>query len=286
MLALVLANLAISEWAKENHMKQKEYEAAQADVLSENVLAENSTAEGREGTGKSEQKEEDYVSKTELYPYLYAKGEITKQELPEKVAFLTFDDGPSRNTEKILDTLKQYNACATFFVIGENLTENGTKIVKRALEEGHMLGMHTETHCYDEIYHSVDAFLADYDKLASRFVELFGECPAIYRFPGGSYSSYINPIKKDLKEEMQRRGFYGYDWNVSGEDSVGTPTAASIKKNIFDTIEGQNQPIILLHDSPCSNLTAEVLPDILERLVAEGYTFMTLQYREPYQFPW
>lgn len=286
MLALLLANLAVSEWAKENRMKQKEQEVVQADVLSQNVLAENSTEENREGKTTLGERGEDFVSKTEAYPYLYAKGEITKKELPEKTVFLTFDDGPSRNTKKILDTLKKYDVSATFFVIGENLTEDGVETVKRALEEGHMIGMHTETHSYEKIYRSVDAFLKDYDTLAARFVELFGECPAIYRFPGGSYSAYINPIKADLKEEMSRRGFYGYDWNVSGEDSVGTPTAASIKKNIFDTIEGQEQPIILLHDSPCSNLTAEVLPEIIERLQAEGYTFMTLQYREPYQFPW
>ena len=86
--------------------------------------------------------------------------------------------------------------------------------------------------------------------------------------------------------ELERRGFIGYDWNVSGEDSVGTPTAASIKKNIFDSMEGQSQPIILLHDSPCSNLTAEVLPEILEKLIAEGYEFRTLQCRKPYLFPW
>lgn len=286
MLALLLANLAAVQWAKGNRLRQKEREVAQADVLSKNVLAENNTAENREQKKTGKEREEDLVSKTELYPYLYAKGEITKKELPEKTVFLTFDDGPSRNTKKILDTLKTYGVNATFFLIGENLTEDGVKTVKRALEEGHMLGMHTETHSYDKIYRSVDAFLKDYDTLAARFVELFGECPAVYRFPGGSYSAYINPIKGELKEEMKRRGFFGYDWNVSGEDSVGTPTAASIKKNIFDTIDGQEQPIILLHDSPCSNLTAEVLPDILERLLADGYTFMTLQYREPYQFPW
>ncbi len=260
-------------------------EVAQVGTLSQNVLAENNRNNGKNAE-KNDGREDDIVSKTESYPYLYAKGEVTEQELPEKVVFLTFDDGPSRNTVKILDTLAEYNVSATFFVIGENLTEDGVAIAKRALEEGHMLGMHTETHSYDKIYRTVDSFLTDYDKLASRFVEEFGECPAIFRFPGGSYSSYINPIKEDLKKELERRGFIGYDWSVSGEDSVGTPTAASIKKNIFDTIEGQSQPIILLHDSPCSNLTAEVLPEILEKLIAEGYEFRTLQCRKSYLFPW
>lgn len=282
MVALLLANLVVMGLAK-NELRQKGDTVVQSEKLLENVLAENT---GKEKEKNGTEWEGDYVSKTEPYPYLYAKGEVMKGEIPEKTVFLTFDDGPSRNTVKILDTLAEYNVSATFFLIGENMTEEGVKIAKRAVEEGHMLGMHTETHRYEKIYHSVDSFLADYDKLAARFVENFGGCPAVFRFPGGSYSAYINPIKSKLREELTRRGFVGYDWNVSGEDSVGTPTAASIKKNIFDTIKGQEQPIILLHDSPCSNLTAEVLPEILEHLIAEGYSFMTLEHREPYQFPW
>lgn len=283
MVALLLANLAALGLANKD-ISGAGNDTEQTEMLLENVMAENIATEN--GIAGNREREEDSVSKTEAYPYLYAKGDVKEQELPEKVVFLTFDDGPSRNTVKILDTLKRYNVNATFFLIGENLTESGVEIAKRTLEEGHMLGMHTETHAYNEIYRSVDSFLADYDKLASRFVEEFGECPAVFRFPGGSYSNYINPIKQDLKKEMERRGFLCYDWNVSGEDSVGTPTAASIKKNIFDSIEGQKQPIVLLHDAPCSNLTAEVLPEILERLIADGYEFRTLRYREPYQFPW
>lgn len=265
VFALLFANLVVTEAGRKEDATKQTADAASEELL-ENVLAENTAKEA--------------------YPYLYASGKVTEQELPEKVVFLTFDDGPSRNTVKILETLAEYNAKATFFVIGEHLTEDGIEIARRAISEGHMLGMHTETHQYEKIYGSVDAFLADYDKLASRFVEAFGGCPAIFRFPGGSYSAYINPIRKELQQEMERRGFLGYDWTASGEDSVGTPTAASIQKNIFDMVYACEQPIILLHDSPCSNLTAEVLPDILKRLTEEGYTFMTLQYREPYQFPW
>ena len=282
-VALLLAYLAVPGLVGTD-AKQEASDVAEVGVLSERVLAENLAGDDK-GRQESD-KEENSVSKTEAYPYLYAKGTFTEQELPEKVVFLTFDDGPSKNTIKILDTLKQYQVPATFFLIGENLTQNGVEIARRAVEEGHMLGMHTETHQYDKIYHSVDSFLSDYDKLAVRFVEAFGECPAVFRFPGGSYSAYINPIKGDLKEEMERRGFLCYDWNVSGEDSVGTPTAASIKKNIFDSIEGQEQPIVLLHDSPCSNLTAEVLPSVIEELLEKGYEFRTLQCRKPYQFPW
>ena len=285
MAALLLANLAVTGLT-ENGKNREAADVAEVGVLLENVQAENVEANAGEERTEGKGREDDIVSKTDRYPYLYAKRSVHQTELPEKVVFLTFDDGPSKNTVKILDILKKYNVTATFFVIGENLTDSGVEIAKQALAEGHMLGMHTETHRYEKIYSSVDSFLGDYDKLAARFVEEFGECPAIFRFPGGSYSAYINPIKGQLREELERRGFIGYDWSASGEDSVGTPTAASIKKNIFDSIEGQKQPILLLHDSPCSNLTAEVLPEVIEELLARGYEFRTLQYREPYQFPW
>lgn len=283
LIALLLANMAVLGLPKR---EKREQTALETEKLLENVLAENARAETKGQETEEKKKEEDSVSKTEAYPYLYAKGEVSEEELPEKVIFLTFDDGPSRNTIKILDTLAEYNACATFFVIGESLTEDGIEIAKRALDEGHMIGMHTETHRYDKIYQSVDSFLSDYDKLAARFVETFGECPAIFRFPGGSHSGYIKSMRNELQEELTRRGFMGYDWTVSGEDAVGTPTAYSIKKHIFDSVYEKEQPIILLHDSPSSNLTAEVLPDILKKLTEEGYTFMTLKHRKPYQFPW
>lgn len=237
------------------------------------------------------------------YPYLHAgkqqaqegqreseaPSEDTNSSEPAKeakVIYLTFDDGPSRNTEKILDILEAYHAKATFFLIGENLTDTGVEIAKRAVSEGHMLGMHTECHQYGKIYASADNLLRDYNQLAKRFLETFGECPVCCRFPGGSCSSYINPIRDELKKELAERGFLCYDWNVSGEDSVGTPTAASIKKNIFGRIYEVEEPIVLLHDSPCNRLTVEILPQILERLCEEGYEFRTLSDREPYAFPW
>ena len=243
---------------------------------------------GREGTapGGQEKKDKDGSRDSSGKNEKMEAGKQEENAEISKVIYLTFDDGPSHNTGKILDTLAQFDAKATFFLIGENLTECGIEYAKRAVSEGHLLGMHTQTHCYNKIYASKEAFLKDYNTLAKQFIELFGACPVCFRFPGGSCSSYINPIRKELKKELSERGFLCYDWNVSGEDAVGTPTAASIKKNIFRQVYSVENPIILLHDSPCNQLTAEVLPEILERLSEEGYVFHTLQEREPYQFPW
>ena len=224
----------------------------------------------------------DYVN---AFPELYAYEEtfVSSSEI-KKTVYLTFDDGPSKNTEKILDTLKKYNAKATFFVIGDNLTEEKINYMKRAIEEGHMIGLHTYSHDYNKIYSSVNDFLSDYDKLRQVLVETLNYSPTIFRFPGGSYCSYGTCIREELISEMTRRGYTYYDWNVSAEDSVGTVTAHSIHKNIFPKVYEYSSPVILMHDSASNRLTAELLPDIIEELQTNGYSFDTLELREPLHF--
>ncbi len=224
----------------------------------------------------------DYVN---AFPELYAYEEtfVSSSEI-KKTVYLTFDDGPSKNTEKILDTLKKYNAKATFFVIGDNLTDEKIGYMKRAIEEGHLIGLHTYSHDYTKIYSSVTDFLSDYDKLRQVLLETLNYSPTIFRFPGGSYCSYGTCIREELISEMSRRGYTYYDWNVSAEDSVGTVTAYSINKNIFPKVYECSSPVILMHDSASNRLTAELLPDIIEELQANGYSFDTLELREPLHF--
>lgn len=220
------------------------------------------------------------------FPELYAKGGDALEAVTEiqKTVYLTFDDGPSKNTGKVLDVLKEHGVKATFFVIGKDLTEEGIEYMKRAVAEGHDIGMHTYSHNYKKIYSSVASFLADYDELRKELEEILGFAPNIFRFPGGSYCSYCKNIRKELIEEMTRRGYTYYDWNVSAEDSVGTVTAYSIKKNIFPRVYEVSSPVILMHDSSINCLTAELLPELIEKLQAEGYTFEVLTAREPLHF--
>ena len=73
--------------------------------------------------------------------------------------YLTFDDGPSKLTEDVLDVLKEKQVKATFFIVGKNLeTEQGKKILKRIVREGHAVGIHTYSHVYNRIYRSVEDF--------------------------------------------------------------------------------------------------------------------------------
>lgn len=222
---------------------------------------------------------------SKLYPDLYVDKICPKcADTTEKIAFLTFDDGPSKNTTKILDILEEKNAVATFFVLGSTMDEEGENALKRMPEIGCKIGIHTYSHKKNVIYASVQGFLDDFYQVYTQIYELTGEKVNIFRFPWGSYNSYSKPIKKNLVAEMERRGFTYYDWNVSAEDSVGHPTESSIMKNILKDVKKYNKPVILMHDASVNKLTVRMLPQIIDQLVELGYSFGTLDQREPCQF--
>lgn len=220
------------------------------------------------------------------FPNLIApKREVIEPEKGEKICYLTFDDGPSENTEKVLDILKDYDAKATFFVVGQNLSEKRAPVLKRMIAEGHAVGMHTDEHVYQKLYESLDSFLTDYDNLYRKLREDYGIETALFRFPGGSNCGYLKGRGNAYLKEMEARGFACFDWNSSGEDSVGKPTVASIEKNVFSTGLRYHATIVLLHDSSITDRTVEALPDILERFVREGYSFASLEHAKSYVFP-
>lgn len=210
--------------------------------------------------------------------------EVKKKE--QKVAYLTFDDGPSVVTERVLDVLKAYEINATFFLIGSNLTEEQEPLVKRMVEEGNTVGIHTYCHEADCMYGSFENYKADFCKAEKRVQEVTGVKSTLCRFPWGSANAYLVGMKKQVVSWLETKGYAYCDWNVSAEDSVGTPTACSIMKNIKKDYERYNQPVILMHDSSTNALTAELLPDIIVMLKDRGYQFDTLDHMEtPYQYP-
>lgn len=230
------------------------------------------------------------------------KGEQTKQEKvvsgavienkeekeaeEKKVAYLTFDDGPSKVTERILDVLKVYDVKATFFLIGQNITLDREELVQRMVEEKNVVGIHTYCHKAESIYCSADAYMEDLEKTGERIYEVTGKATKLCRFPWGSANQYLKKIEEELIPRMERQGYYYCDWNVSAEDSVGTPTRTSIIKNIKKDYSRYENPVILMHDSATSSLTAEMLPDIIVMLKDSGYQFDTLDHVEkPYQYP-
>lgn len=212
------------------------------------------------------------------------KREVYKMKDGEKICYLTFDDGPSENTVKILDILKQYDAKATFFVIGNSLCEENRPIVERIIEEGHAIGLHAYNHVYKKFYASETSYLEDYEKLYQILKEEYGIETALFRFPGGSACKYNGGNGKEYVSKMRQRGFSCFDWNVTGEDSVGTPTIDSIQKNVFARVFEYEKPVVLLHDSCIADVTVEALPGILEKVKEQGYKFASVENRQEYIF--
>lgn len=224
---------------------------------------------------------------TKLFPNLYTVYESpVKTEEKKKIAYLTFDDGPSENTFKVLDLLEKLDVKATFFIVGSSIDDGGEDCLKRMVNEGHTIGIHTYSHLCNEIYCSIERYLDDFNTVYLQIHDITGEWVNIYRFPLGSNNKYSKGIKDALMEEMDRRGFSCYDWNVSADDSLGRPTAYSIRHNIQKDLRRFDRPIILMHDSIINDLTVQTLPDIIKMISDYGYEFDTLDHREPYQFNW
>lgn len=184
--------------------------------------------------------------------------------------YLTFDDGPSANTDRILDILAQYGVKATFFVVGKNgYTEQYQRIVK----EGHTLGMHSYSHRYSEIYASLDAYKEDLTKLHDFLYELTGEDCKIVRFPGGSSNTISKVNMQELIHYLNQENMVYFDWNVSSGDASGeNKDANQIARNVLDQIDKYNNVVILFHDATGKSTTVDALSEIIEKILESDNT--------------
>lgn len=202
--------------------------------------------------------------------------EETAQEEPEDETvsvYLTFDDGPSTETNEILDILKEYGVKATFFVIGKT-DATSVAAYKRIVEEGHTLGMHSYSHQYAQVYASKEAFEEDLTSLQDYLFSVTGEESNFYRFPGGSSNTICKIPMQDLIQCLEERGITYFDWNVSSGDAASsTLSSEKIVDNVISGINGAHKNyVVLLHDSPAKKTTVEALPEIIEEIQAMEHT--------------
>ena len=193
----------------------------------------------------------------------------------EKTAYLTFDDGPTHNTEKILDTLSAYGAKATFFVLGETAEKN-PDILLRIWNEGHAIGNHSYNHDYDEVYGTREEFINELTMWEEAVGNIIGHGNVVklLRFPGGSKDEW-KYIYRNIAAEM---GYKYVDWTALNGDADSKPFSKErcmeeIKKYCTDT----GDVVILMHDSAKKTITAEMMPEILEYLIGQGYTFNRIE---------
>ncbi len=189
-----------------------------------------------------------------------------------KRVYLTFDDGPSSNTDRILDVLEMYGVKATFFVVGK---ENYEEQYKRIVEDGHTLAMHSYSHVYQDIYSSLDAYKQDLNKLKTFLYEITGTECNIVRFPGGSSNTISKVDMHTLTEYLDSENMVYFDWNVSsGDASRAHKSANQIAANVLDNIDKYNNAVVLMHDAAGKGSTVDALPIIIEKLLESEDTVL------------
>lgn len=213
----------------------------------------------------------------ELYPDFYAPQELNASVRETGVIYLTFDDGPSARTEEILDILHEKDVKATFFIVGFQ-DEAGKAVLRRIVEEGHTLAMHSYSHNYSKIYASVEDYLADMYQIFSLIKEMTGVAPTLFRFPGGSINGYNHGIYQEMIAEMLRRGFVPFDWNISSEDAAtsGLVPAETLSNNVIKGAANVQRGIVLMHDSATKTTTVEALAPTIDRLREQGFELKAL----------
>lgn len=201
----------------------------------------------------------------------------------DKVIYLTFDDGPGPYTEKLLDVLDKYDIKVTFFVTDQ--FHEHIDMIGEAHRRGHAIAIHSLYHDFYDIYSSVDAYFADFDKMQAIIVEQTGEETNLFRFPGGSSNtiSSFNPgIMTRLAEEAAARGYYYFDWNCSSGDASGVDISAEqVAANVTGDIAANydNFSVVLQHD--IKDFSVDAVEEIILWGLDNGYMFRPLDETSP-----
>ena len=186
----------------------------------------------------------------------------------QKMLYLTFDAGyENGSTEKILDVLKKHDVKAAFFLVG-NYIEKNADLVRRMVEEGHIVGNHTMHHYDMSKLSDKAAFAKELTDLEELFKETTGkELPKYYRPPQGIYS-------KENLEMAQELGYQTVFWSLAYVDwnNDAQPTREeAFSKLLPRTHDGA---VVLLHSTSATN--AEILDELLTKWKEMGYTFASI----------
>ena len=196
-----------------------------------------------------------------------------------RTVYLTFDDGPSAYTKKLLDVLDKYDVKATFFVV----YANNVKTLQRMDAAGHTVALHSNTHNYRQIYSSEEGYYADLYEVQSKVEAAIGYKPTIIRFPGGSSNtvsrSYCKGIMTTLTQSVKEQGFRYFDWNVDSGDVSTAKTAQDVYYNVTTGMSYTRNAVVLQHD--IIEFSVDAVEDIIKWGLINGYTFEVLTMDSP-----
>ena len=190
-------------------------------------------------------------------------------EPTEKVLYLTFDAGYENGcTEKILDVLREQQVPAAFFLVG-NYIEKNADLVRRMVEEGHIVGNHTMHHRDMSQLEDPEAFRRELEELEQVYRDTVGQdMPKYYRPPQGVYSQKNLEMAKEL-------GYRTVFWSLAYRDWLNDQQPSA--QEAFDKLlpRTHNGAVVLLHATSRTN--AEILEELICRWKQEGYRFGTLE---------
>lgn len=186
-----------------------------------------------------------------------------------KVAYLTFDDGPTASADKVLDILAKYEVKGTFFVLSGGIW-NHSESVRRMINEGHAVGLHGSTHVSKSFYASPSAAVGEMDGCNAALESVAGVRTSLIRVPFGS-KPYLT---SEYRDALVKAGYHLWDWNVDTFDARSASVPADkIIAAAKDQIPKKEQAVILMHDRPS---TIDALPTIIEFLQESGYAIKPL----------
>ena len=255
--------------------EQQEQLTSQAAQLS----SQQSTIEEQKGTISDQQetikKQQSTIAAQEstitaLRPKEKVKGVATYPDIDvtglrgKKLVALTFDDGPSQHTGKLLDALKKYNAKATFFVVGSRLgSSTSNALLKRMEDEGHVVGNHSQNH-KNLKYLSADGVASEMYTAAERIKTAIGHYPIVMRCPGGNYNNTVKAYAKDISVPIIQWSMDTIDWRDRNKATILSRAKSGIK----------NGSIVLMHDLYSTTVDAAI--ELIPYLQQQGYTLVTV----------
>lgn len=246
----------------------------------------SSTTEAPSATEKSTKETSETASATRVITTAVPRPDKIppKPATGDRKVYLTFDDGPSSNTPKILKILKQKNAKGTFFVANH---PSYNHYMNDIVKSGNGIALHSYSHDYAKIYASDKSFYEDLKKISDVVKKETGVESKIYRFPGGSSNTvsrkYSSGIMTRVTKGITDKGYVYFDWNCNSGDAEGNNIpAATLVRNIKKGSGSMGGNIVvLMHDTGAKDSTVEALPEIIDFYRSRGFTFEVLTEKTP-----
>ena len=214
---------------------------------------------------------------------------VLPQQIPEAVEpaagtiYLTFDDGPCENTDKVLAVLEKYGVKATFFIVARKVKYLDR--LPRIREGGHTIGIHAHTHPnqdYSGFYRNEDAYFTDFLNAQRVLYEYTGEYAYCARFPGGTKTaSFLAGTLKgkygELYGILHDMGITSYDWNLQPES--GSKTTEGTLSDFQRGLSPEGWYIVLQHDTRL--FSVEALDQMISWALEQGYRFSAIEPTTP-----